>query len=381
MSLIIRNGTVIDPETGREERLDLAVEGKEIVRMEPEISESAVSEIDAEGCMVTPGLIDHHAHVYPWAKIGIPGEAACFSAGVMTVVDAGSTGCETFEQYLPALEHTKLEVFFYLNVCSTGLSSLPEAMEDVAPTHMDRQGIRETLERYRGRILGLKLRTSKNIVGDLGLGPLKEAVCIGEELKAPLMVHITNPPEPVEEILRCLRPGDIVTHMYQNTGYSILENGQVSREVKEAREKGILFEAADARAHFSFEVGEAAMKEKFYPDFIGTDLTKLSMHLRPTSFNMAMQVSKYVFLGLPFLETIKRCTWNPAVSMGISGRVGSLKPGKQADIAVFRPCRRKNVFGDRPYSDKTCSLRTGDLVYEPVLTVKNGEMVFRNVTF
>ena len=49
--------------------------------------------------------------------------------------------------------------------------------------------------------------------------------------------------------------------MYQNTGYSILKNGQVSREVKEAREKGILFEAADARAHFSFEVSEAAMKE------------------------------------------------------------------------------------------------------------------------
>ena len=73
MSLIIRNGTVIDPETGRKERMDLTVEGTEIVRMEPEISGAAVSEIDAEGCMVTPGLIDHHAHVYPWAKIGNPG--------------------------------------------------------------------------------------------------------------------------------------------------------------------------------------------------------------------------------------------------------------------------------------------------------------------
>lgn len=52
--------------------------------------------VDASGCIVTPGLIDHHAHLYPLAKIGIPAEAMCFSSGVTTAVDACSTGCDTF---------------------------------------------------------------------------------------------------------------------------------------------------------------------------------------------------------------------------------------------------------------------------------------------
>jgi len=30
--------------------------------------------ISAVGCVVTPGLVDHHAHLYPLAGIGIPAE-------------------------------------------------------------------------------------------------------------------------------------------------------------------------------------------------------------------------------------------------------------------------------------------------------------------
>ena len=93
------------------------------------------------------------------------------------------------------------------------------------------------------------------------------------------------------------------------------------------------------------------------------------MHLRPTAFNMAMQISKYTYLGMPFEKVIKAATWNNAENMGISDRVGSLKEGKQADIAVFRVHEGKNVFGDRPYTDETASFRESNRVFEPVLTV------------
>lgn len=36
---------------------------------------------------------------------------------------------------------------------------------------------------------------------------------------------------------------------------------------------------------------------------------------------------------------------------------------------------------DRPFSNKDAEFREGDLIYEPVLTVKAGEMVWRSVTF
>ena len=42
---------------------------------------------------------------------------------------------------------------------------------------------------------------------------------------------------------------------------------------------------------------------------------------------------------------------------------------------------RENVFGDRPYGDGNQRVFSGTAVYQPVLTVKAGEMVFRDVTF
>lgn len=380
-TLLIRNGTVVNAEDGTMVQADILAEGSRIRKAEPGICDRAVSEIDATGCYVTPGLVDHHTHIYPMASIGISGEAACFGSGVTTAVDAGSTGCGTYERYRPWIRASKLAVCPYIHVSTGGLSSLPEAMEDVDPHHMDAEGIRELFRRYGNELAGLKIRISRNIVGDLGMDPLKRAVEIAELTGVPLMVHITDPPAPIEEVLSVLRPGDIVTHMYQNTGPTILDRGTVSDAVKAAREKGILFEAADARAHFSFEVAEPAIGEGFYPDLLGTDITRLSMHLRPTAFNLAMQLSKYSCLGIPFGTLIHIAAWKNAVNLGLSDQIGSLRSGKQADIAVFRPCRRRNVFGDRPFSNKDAEFREGDLIYEPVLTVKAGEMVWRSVTF
>jgi len=48
---------------------------------------------------------------------------------------------------------------------------------------------------------------------------------------------------------------------------------------------------------------------------------------------------------------------------------------------VFRPIQTENVFGDRPYGVADQILERGDVLYKPMLTVKNGEMVYRDLTF
>ena len=55
--------------------------------------------------------------------------------------------------------------------------------------------------------------------------------------------------------------------------------------------------------------------------------------------------------------------------------------GHAADLAVLRPVHKENVFGDRPYGNPDQQLLKGDLVYQPVFTLKNGDMVYRDVTF
>ena len=379
--LIIQNGRIIDPANGLDQIVDVVVENGRVVGVGQFAGAQAQQTVDAAGCIVTPGLIDHHAHLYPLASIGIPAEAVCFASGVTTAVDAGSTGCSTFGEYEPFFGQNKLRVRAYLNVCSTGLASLPRQMEDVDPAHFDEGAIRETFAQYGDRLLGLKLRTSREIVGDMGYEPLKATVALAEKLGVPVMVHCTNPPGSIPELLSFLRPGDIMTHMYMNKGLTLLDGGNVVCDAAyRARERGVLFEAADARAHFSFEVSEPAVKEGFYPDIIATDLTKFSMHLRPTAFDLANQVAKYTQLGIPLEKVIACCTSRPAQDMGMEGEIGCLSPDACADIAVFRqePC--EIPFGDRPYGDKDCVLRPSAWRLRTMLTVRGGEMVYRDQT-
>jgi len=147
--------------------------------------------------------------------------------------------------------------------------------------------------------------------------------------------------------------------------------------------KGLVgaIEAADARAHFGLEVAQTAIRAGFWPDILASDLTALSMHLRPTAFNMAMQIAKYKALGIPFSTLIKLCTQAPAAHMGMLDTIGSLTVGHAADVAVFRPLQRENIFGDRPYGNEGQKQMMGETVYEPVLTLKDGDMVYRSVTF
>ena len=385
--LIIKNGHIVDPMNKTDGVYDIAAEGAVIREIGKDLPCAANDNvIDASGCYVVPGLIDHHAHVQPLAKIGLPTEASCFASGVTTVVDAGSTGCANYIYHQGILERLRVNVQAYLNVCTTGLDSLPGCLEDVKPAHWDRAGIKECFDRFGkkagGRLVGLKLRTSAPIVKDLGYKVLEETVKLGEELGVSVMVHCTNPPGPLADLLKILRKGDTITHMYMNIGPDLIdEKGEVIKEAWEARERGVYFEAADARAHFGMPVAQAAIAQGFLPDFIATDTTKLSMNLRPTAFSMAMQIAKYTALGIPFEKVIECATVNPAGQLGLLDSAGSLTAGHPADIAVFRPVDMETVHGDRPYGAENQHTIVGHRVYQPVLTVKNGEMVYRDVTF
>ena len=377
--LLIKNGHVLDPCNQINQVTDVLIDGGKIARVGP-VREPVDNTINASGCYVTPGLIDHHCHLYPLAKIGLPAEAVCFASGVTTAVDAGSTGCATYSEHCSFVQSSRLRIKAYLNVCSTGLSSLP-VLEDVDPAHWDEGRISSCFEAYRNELLGLKLRTSAPIVRELGYEPLRRMVALAEKLGVGVMVHCTNPPGEMSELLDILRPGDVLTHMYMNQGSAIVENGAVKDCPLRARERGVIFEAADARAHFGLDVAQTAIGAGFWPDILASDLTALSMHLRPTAFNMAMQLSKYKALGIPFEVLVKLCTQAPAAHMGMLDTIGSMTEGHAADVAVFRPLHRENIFGDRPYRSEGQRQMIGETVYEPVLTLKDGDMVYRSVTF
>ena len=91
--LVLSGGRVIDERNGVDKVADVAIEGGRIVAVGNGLAAAARRIVDVGGCIVAPGLIDIHTHVYHKAtSLSVdPGFIARRSA-VTTMVDAGSSG-------------------------------------------------------------------------------------------------------------------------------------------------------------------------------------------------------------------------------------------------------------------------------------------------
>ena len=108
------------------------------------------------------------------------------------------------------------------------------------------------------------------------------------------------------------------------------------KEAIEAQRAGIVFDCAHGRNHFSFPMIEKALDQGFLPDTISTDLTVTSATRGPV-WDLPTTMSKLLHFGLPLEEIVRRSTAAPARIMGYEGTVGTLRPGANADVAVFEP--------------------------------------------
>ncbi len=377
--VVLYGGHVIDPANAIDDTLNVVLEDGVLTALTKEQPARTEFEnaVDVSGCIVVPGLIDHHCHMYPLnEQIGLPTESVMFSNGVTTVADAGSCGAANYGKHRSFRAQTRMSYKAYINVSPLGLN----APEDLDPARLDEGALRELFAECGDELLGLKIRTSRAIVGEFGYAPLRRTVAIAERLGVPVMVHPTDPPGEMEELLGCLRAGDVCTHMYMNIGSAITdENGRVKQCALDARRRGVLFEAADARAHFGFSTAVPAIREGFLPDFIATDGTVKSMLMRPTTFSLAMQLARYEALGMDFKSVLRCCTVNPARDMRLTHGEGSLTVGLSSDVAVFRKHEREVVFGDRTDLAPNQHTLVGHVLYEPIVTVKSGMVVYRSI--
>lgn len=373
--LLIRNATVIDPAQEIFQKADVAVKDGKISGLGDFSLEKSFHTIDASECLVVPGLIDMHTHLYPLTEIGIPAEAACFSSGVTTAMDCGSAGAATYPAHRGSILTSRLRIRALLHVCSAGLAT-GRYLENPDPRYYDISKIEGCLHEFP-ELLGLKVRQGAEIVGDLGLRPLAATIEIAEKYQVPVMVHCSNPPGKMDEIIEMLRPGDILTHAYQDNGDSLLDKyGKVSKAAWTARKRGVIFDVANANIHFSFAVARQAIAEGFLPDTISTDLTTRSLYRRPAVFNLLHVMSKYLNLGLSLPQVIERCTIRPAQLMKLDNKIGSLRVGCCADIAVLSEFNHDTAFGDR-----TGVIMSGNRNLRAMLTVRAGEIVYRDQEF
>src|SRR5579859_606393 len=139
--LLLKGGRVIDPAQDLDAARDLALEHGQVAAIASAIGESEARQVlDVKGKIVTPGLIDLHAHVFDGVtRNGVAPDLAGVHAGVTTVVDAGSAGSATvdaFPRYI--LPNSETEVLPFLHICQTGLAPSRTSSRRQASTWMPR---------------------------------------------------------------------------------------------------------------------------------------------------------------------------------------------------------------------------------------------------
>jgi dihydroorotase len=337
--LVIAGGTVVDPGGGLHDRRDVAIADGRIVAVEPAIATSgAQAVIDAAEALVVPGLVDLHVHVYPGvADLSVEPDPTCLGRGSTTVVDAGSSGANTFPGFRRwVIEPARGRILAYLNISATGqidpfLGELhdlrfadPERAAAVALANPD-------------VIVGFKVRLSEMLAGPNGLAGLDRAIEAGRATGLPVMAHIGGMSFDIEEALVRMRPGDVVTHAYTGwrPGAIVSDAGRLVPGAREARERGVRFDVGHGAGSFTWPVAEAALADGFRPDTISSDLHRFN--IASPVHDLATTLSKFLLLGLSIDEVVAMATTAPAASLGAAGRpLGTLAVGAEADITLLR---------------------------------------------
>jgi len=366
--LVIKNGTVIDPAQGVHAKKDIAVAGGKIAAIEDSISDANTHDvIEAEGLLVTPGLVDLHVHVW-WgvAHLAVEADPACVHRGVTTAIDAGSSGANTiagFHRYV--MDQAATRVLAFLHISGMGqLDNDIGELEDIRWARVEKAV--EAAKLHADKIVGIKVRLTDNIVGPNDLVALDRALEAGEELNKPVMIHVGGSVNQFEQFMEKLRPGDIVTHSFTGRPHGILDNNnKVVDAAWDAMNRGIIFDVGHGAGSFSFPVAEACLEQGLGPGTVSSDVHRYN--IRGPVFDLMTTLSKYIHLGYSVDEALALGTMKPAAAVGLPDHIGTLKLGADADIAVIQ-----HREGPVTFTDADGNERAGKQLMLPVETLRKG---------
>jgi dihydroorotase len=373
--LLIKGGKLIDPSQELETPRDVAIRDGKIAGLEREIPAAQARQVvDAGGKILTPGLIDLHAHVFPdVGPYGIAPDPYFVTRGVTTVVDAGTSGAFTF----PALRHFIIDqaatrIRALLHVVSIGMvaGGTPNMGELEDLRYCDPKLAARVASENRDLIVGFKIRFSRQYTGPNDLEGMKRARAAADEAGLPLMIHIGGSYTPLPELLALLKQGDVVTHSFNSHPHGLLdESGRLLPEVREARARGVLFDVGHGAGSSSFEVMEKCLKQDFLPDTISSDL--YTANINGPVYDTVTTLSKFLVLGLSLREVIARATVNAARVFNLGAELGTLRPGAEADLSVLE--LREGEF---TFTDSDGKTRVGRRKLAPVVTLRGGRMFY-----
>jgi len=382
--LLLKGGHVIDPANRVDAVMDVAVAKDKIAAVGKDIpATQAAKVVNASGLYVTPGLIDIHFHIghggaplnwfAPEARshsspLGIPADIA-LQAGVTTVVDAGTSGADTFLlEKEEVIDHAKVRVLAFLNIVANGMQGGLEQTVD----QMDPKRCAETIKKYPDIIVGVKTAhywTEEPWDGEhTPWAAVDRAEECGQAANVPVMFDFWPRPDRTyaELILKKMRPGDIHTHVFAQQFPILLPDGKMNPIMAEARGRGVIFDVGHGAGSFWFRNAVPAVKQGFIPDSMSTDLHTGNF----TVLSMVQVMSKFLAMGVPLDDIIRRSTVNPAREIR-RPELGTLSVGKEADIAVL-----EQLNGSFGYIDCGFARMDGKVKLVARMTMRAGRILY-----
>ncbi len=372
--LLLKGGYVIDSRNRISAVRDVAIASGKVAAVAANIAPAeAFKVVDASGYIVTPGLVDIHVHVYAGTgeRRSYAGDNSLYPdgftlrSGVTTIVDAGSSGWKSFEDFKDRIiDRSRTRVLAMLNIVGAGMRG-EKYEQNLAD--MEAKPTADMALRHKGIVVGIK---TAHYAGP-EWAPVERAVEAGTEAGIPVMVDFgaNRPERPMAELVtKKLRPGDIYTHAYSGLRNELSASGRVNPGMWEGRKRGVIFDVGHGGGSFAWRIAVPAMKEGFLPDSISTDLHIGSMNSGMK--DMLNIMDKFLAMGMSLDDVVLRSTWNPAKEIG-QQQLGHLSVGAPADIAVL--ALEKGTFG---FVDMYGARLKGTQKLTCELTLRDGKVVY-----
>jgi len=360
--IILKNGRVIDPASGLDGLMDVAIADGRIAAVQKNLEGPCFNIIDCSGKIVIPGFVDAHNHCYPATNMSLHPDTGGIYNGVPTVVDGGSSGYMTFPDfYNRYITRAATDVYAFLHFHPVGQYAHgfghkvhPEVW-DPALFKMQNYRVEETVGQYRDRILGLKNRGIETFIQFKGVAGLEEQLKLAEKCGLPYSIHLGEAhgehldDEVIDKftqaVLERLRPGDIINHAFTDKrGRLFREDGRNDDLIQKAVERGVLLDACVGKTNLSYGSFKMALERGFKPDIISSDFTYVS--LKSVNRHFGLNLSRFLALGLSLTEVLTMSTINPARALKLDDRKGRLEVGRTADLSVLNVLKGDYTFLD-----------------------------------
>lgn len=424
MKILIQDGHVLDPLTGRDGTYDVLVEDERIAEIGEHICAEADQTIDAKGCYVMPGFIDLHVHFrdpgLEYKETLATGGRAAVRGGVTSVCAMPNTkpvidtGAKVEEVQRRAKEESLTHIY---QLGSVTMGQMGESLSDIrGMAEKGCVGISEDGKSVMNASLyrkGMKLAKEAGMVvfahcEDITMveGGVMNAGSKAEELG---LKGITNSVEDViaaRDILLAKETGVKLHLCHCSTRDSV-------EMIRAAKKEGLLVTGEVCPHHFTLttdDITEDHGNFKMNPpirsredvdalirglqdgtmDVISTDhaphaAAEKNLSMKSAAFGIvgletsaALTYTELVDKGiLTPMQMAEKMSYNPAKILGLTEK-GSVSEGKIADIVIFDPDKEYRIdkesffskgkntpfHGRKVKGEVVCTLAGGRVVYE-----------------